>query len=238
MTCPGSADDASDVVLPRAVGAALSALTPHAAPELRHDELDRLTEGWTEPHRAYHTLQHLAEMLAALDELVTAGELAPSHLPVAVVAAAYHDLAYDPRAAPGSNEHRSATWARDHLHRLGAGEPDVDDVEALVLLTIDHDPDSLDGLDHRGRLCASFSDADLWILSAPPARYAAYRHQVRTEYAHVPGEIFRTGRATVLQALLDRPAVYATGHARGTWEPRARANVAAEIAAHTERVRS
>lgn len=237
MTHPGSTDDTRVGVLPPAVGEALTALAPHATPAMRDDELERLTLGWNEPHRAYHTLQHLAEMLAALAELVAAGELVGDHLPLATVAAAYHDLAYDPRAAAGSNEHRSATWARDHLHRLGAEAADVDVVEALVLLTVDHDPAAPPGEDDRDRLRAAFSDADLWILSAPPARYAAYRRQVRAEYAHVPEELFRVGRAAVLQPLLDRPALYATGHARRTWEPLARTNIAAEITALTERVR-
>ncbi len=233
MTGPRSIDGAVGV-LPAAVGHALCALTPHAAPEWQTEELARLSQGWTEPHRAYHTVEHLAEMLAALDELARAGALAREHLPLAVVAAAYHDLAYDPRAAPGSNEHRSATWARDHLHRLGAEEPDVDAVEALVLLTVDHDPVVPEGRDDREHLRAAFSDADLWILSAPTPRYAVYCRQVRTEYAHVPEAMFRSGRAALLQALLDRPSVYATAHARRTWEPRARDNIAAEVAALTE----
>jgi predicted metal-dependent HD superfamily phosphohydrolase len=238
VTRAGSTDDAWVGVLPPAVGEALTALTPHAAPALRDGELDRLTRGWTEPHRAYHTLQHLVEMLAALGELAAAGELPREHVAVATVAAAYHDLAYDPRAAPGSNEHRSATWARDHLHRLGAAEPDVDAVEELVLLTVDHDPAAPERTDDHGRVRAAFSDADLWILSAPPARYAAYSRQVRSEYAHVPEPLFRTARAAVLRALTDRPAIYATGHARRSWEHRARANVATEVTALTERVRS
>ncbi|MCE0486093.1 HD domain-containing protein [Ornithinimicrobium sediminis] len=219
--------------LPASVSAALVALAPDAGPELHRAELQRIHAAWAEPHRAYHTLRHLTEMLEALEELACAGELDDDALPVARVAAAYHDVRYDPRAAPGSNEHRSAALARDHLHRLGADPADVDVVEALVLLTVDHDPGAVRGLLGRERLRDAFSDADLWILGAPATRYAAYARSVRAEYAHVPTATFRTARAAVLRTLLDRHALYATAHARRAWEDRARTNVAGEIAALT-----
>lgn len=139
----------------------------------------------------------------------------------------YHDLHYDPRAAPGSNEHRSATLARDHLHRLGADDDLVDLVETGVLMTATHEVDG--ELPHTPVL-EVFHDADLWILSAPPQRYARYREQVREEYAQVPAETFRAGRATIIGTFLARPRIYRTEHAHERWTERARANVSLELA--------
>lgn len=210
----------------------LAVLAPAAGLDRWAVELDLLMAGWTAPHRRYHTLEHLAEMVQALDDLVVAGDLQSDDARVARLAAWYHDLAYDPRAAPGSNEHRSATLARDHLHRLGVDDEIVDLVEDLVLMTVAHDPDSKVPAAHRGALDA-FHDADLWILSAPSARYERYAEQVRQEYAHVPDAAFAHGRAQILRALVDRPMLYRCPHARRGWEAPARANVARELAALT-----
>ena len=52
---------------------------------------------------------------------------------------------------------------------------------------------------------------------------------MRSEYAHVPDDLFRSGRATVLRDLLDKPYLFHTDHARRHWEDRARANVHDEL---------
>ena len=71
-------------------------------------------------------------------------------------------------------------------------------------------------------------DADLAVLAAEPSRYQAYARGVRAEYTHVDDAAWRTGRAAVLRAFLDRPAIYRTAPMRNQ-EHRARANLAAEL---------
>ncbi|UJH69539.1 hypothetical protein [Ornithinimicrobium sp. INDO-MA30-4] len=88
----------------------------------------------------------------------------------------------------------------------------VDAVEALILATVTHD--GIDSGDVSAALSAAFNDADLWILSAPPRRYAEYARDVRTEYAHVPDAMFAAGRTQIMAALIDRPQVYATSMAQ------------------------
>ncbi|MFB9732878.1 metal-dependent phosphohydrolase [Ornithinimicrobium kibberense] len=206
-------------------------LAPHAGRDRWLGEGSRLLAGWTEAHRRYHTVQHLEEMLAALDELEGAVPLSPEEALLARTVAWYHDLAHDPRAAAGSNEHRSATLARDHLHHLGADDVVVDVVEEGVLMTATHEvaPDA-------GPLAVldAVHDADLWILSAPPERYAAYRRQVREEYAHVPDDSFRSGRSAVLRAFAGRDRLYRTTHGHRRWTERARRNLAGELADLTD----
>ncbi|WP_028131043.1 hypothetical protein [Serinicoccus marinus] len=200
-------------------------LAPDAGRDLWLAEGSLLLRGWSEPQRRYHTTEHLTEVLAALDELQEAGAVDADEALVARTVGWYHDLAYDPRARPGSNEHRSATLARDHLHRLGVDDGTVDAVEAGVVMTLDHE-----GPGEGGAATDAVHDADLWILSAPPPRYAAYRAQVREEYAHVPEDAFRAGRLGVMGPLAGRERLYRTGHAHEHWDARARANLQAELA--------
>lgn len=204
-----------------------AALAPDAGRDLWLAEGSLLLRGWSEPHRRYHTVEHLTETLAALDELERAGAVDADEALVARGALWYHDLVYDPRAAAGSNEHRSAMMARDHLHRLGVHPATVDAVEAGVLMTSGHEvrPDVA-----ASRTLAAVHDADLWILGAPAERYAAYRGQVRAEYAHVPDPDFRRGRAAVMAPFLQRNRLYRTEHAHDAWTERARTNLGRELA--------
>jgi predicted metal-dependent HD superfamily phosphohydrolase len=174
-----------------------------------------VVEAWSEAHRRYHDLAHLAAVLGLVGEL--AGS-APD--PEAVrLAAWYHDVVYDPRAS--DNEERSAGRARAGLRGLVDDERLVE-VERLVLLTAGHDPQPGDG--NGEVLC----DADLAVLAAPPQAYAGYASAIRVEYGHLSDEEFTTGRIAVLEHLLALPALYRTAAAQ-PWTAPARANVTAEL---------
>jgi predicted metal-dependent HD superfamily phosphohydrolase len=172
---------------------------------------------WSEPHRRYHDLAHLAAVLGLVGEL--AGAAAD---PDAVrLAAWYHDVVYDPERT--DNERISADRARAGLRGL---VPDalVDEVERLVLLTAGHDPaaDDADG--------AVLCDADLAVLAGPPEAYATYASAIREEYRHLSDEEFTAGRIAVLEHLLALPALYRTPRAATLWTERATANLTAELA--------
>lgn len=172
-----------------------------------------------EPHRRYHTVRHLREVLAIVDELA-----AEADDPDAVrLAAWFHDAVYAIGSA--SNERDSAQLAEQVLEGLGTPAARICETARLVLLTASHRPERGD------RNAAVLCDADLAILGAPPERYLEYAAEVRQEYAAVPDEAFRRGRAEVLRSLRDAPALFHTALARERYEERARANLAAEIAA-------
>jgi predicted metal-dependent HD superfamily phosphohydrolase len=173
---------------------------------------------WAEPHRAYHDLAHLAEVLERVDLLAAEAYRADA----VRLAAWFHDAVYDPTAA--DNEERSAALAVTTLRRLGLSEPLLAEVSRLVHLTASHDvaDDDRDG--------AVLCDADLAVLASDDLRYSSYVEGVRREYAHVDDAAFALGRARVLSTLLDRPALFRTTHGRSAWEQRARANITAELA--------
>lgn len=173
---------------------------------------------YAEPHRRYHTRAHLSDMLTAIDEL------APAAADIAAVryAAFFHDAIYAVDRA--DNEQRSAELGREILESLGAAPELVDEVVRLVVLTRGHDPEPGDA--NGAVLC----DADLAVLGGSPADYTAYAVAVRAEYAHVPDDLFRAGRAAVLRDLIRQPRLYRTEPAFHRYEDQARANLAAELA--------
>jgi len=77
---------------------------------------------------------------------------------------------------------------------------------------------------------AVFLDLDLCILAASPSAYDAYSPQIAQEYAWVPGDQYRAGRAKVLQNFLARPQLYFTARLQAQWAPAARANLTRELA--------
>ena len=180
---------------------------------------DRLVAAYSDPSRGYHDLRHLTEVCARLDELA-AGGTAFDRTPV-LLAAWFHDGVYD--GQPGAEE-RSALWAEESLVGLGVAAATVAEVARLVRLTETHRP-----ADDDAEGCA-LSDADLAILAAPTERYAEYAADVRREYAHVPDEAFRAGRAAILRDLLAKPHLFHTAYAREHWEASARGNVEREVA--------
>lgn len=174
---------------------------------------------WAEPHRRYHNLTHLNAILTIVDNHAT---LATD--PDAVrLAAWYHDAVYDPKAS--DNEERSAALAEASLPGLGVPADRVAEVARLVRLTAGHQPEPGD---RNGALLA---DADLAILASPPRTYDAYTRAIREEYAHVPDEAFRIGRATILQHLLALSSLYRVLPEGRVWTPRAHANLRRELAA-------
>lgn len=176
-----------------------------------------LLAAYGDPSRGHHSVRHLREVLTRLDELAAAGA-AFDATPVQL-AAWFHDAVYD---GERDAEERSASWAEEALAPLVDADT-LAEVVRLVRLTEHHRPESDDA---NG--CA-LSDADLSILAAPPQRYEEYVAAVRAEYAHLPDEVFASGRADVLRQLSAKPQLFHTEHGIATWEAPARNNIAAEL---------
>jgi len=175
--------------------------------------LPALLARYAEPHRAYHTRQHLSECFATL---APAAHLA-EHLGEVQLALWFHDAVYDTRAH--DNEAQSARWAQESIRGAGVDPAAVARVHSLVMATShDGDPDDADA-----RLLV---DVDLSILGADEARFAEYDQQIRFEYAWVPEAAYREGRARVLGRFIERASIYRTTWFADRLEARARANLA------------
>lgn len=191
-----------------------NAIAPAVMAELRRRH--------AEPQRAYHTWQHVSELLGLLDDC-RAALSDPAAVELAIL---FHDAVYDPAAK--DNEAQSARLLEMAL--LGAVQPaTLARAAQMVRATALHAvPDGL-GAEERDDL-ARFLDMDLAILAAPAARFDEYEAQVRREYAHVGDDAFRTGRAAVLRRFLDRDALYLSDWGRDRFEAAARANCARSLA--------
>jgi len=192
---------------------ALAELGAEPAPQV----FQQLEAMYGEPTRFYHTGQHVAECLMALDQYGVLAER-PAEVEVAIW---FHDAVYDSRRP--DNEELSARLAADVLSSLPIAGEAVARIEAMILATRTHRADDRD--------TELLLDIDLGILGQHPDVFARYDDAIRREYAWVPEAQYRTGRAAVLKGFLDRPRIYATGAFRDLYETQARENLTSRLKA-------
>jgi predicted metal-dependent HD superfamily phosphohydrolase len=182
--------------------------------------LDELLCAYREPHRHYHTLDHIADLLMLLDRHIEPG-VDREALTLAIL---FHDIAYDPTRH--DNEEASAKLATERLTTLGFPVELVTKVDRCIMTT----RHGVDAAAVKDADLALLLDLDLSILAGPPEVYRTYALAVRREYAHVPDALYGPGRRRVLEGFLAREHIYLTRRLRTLWEERARANLAAEAA--------
>lgn len=179
---------------------------------------DDLVARYGEPHRAYHTLEHVAACLKIFDE----GRHLAEHPDEVEFAIWLHDAIYDPRAT--DNEVRSAALADDMLQRTGCGQGSRRRVHDLIMATCHRaQPMTLDE--------QLLADVDLSILGETTDVFDAYRRAIRREYNWVSDEDYRAGRGALLRGFLERDRIYATTFYRMRFEVAAHANLTRELAA-------
>jgi len=163
-------------------------------PSLPHQEIAR---AYSQSHRHYHTLEHIAHALALFD----GARASVRDADVAELALWLHDVVYDPRAK--DNEARSAAYAARILHEGGLPSHVAERATTIIMATRHvappDDPDA-----------QYVVDADLAILGGTGAEFDRYERQVRQEYAFRSEAEWREGRARVLRGFLDRPRIYLT----------------------------
>lgn len=171
---------------------------------------ERLSSLYREPHRHYHNLDHIAASLAEFDA-TDSGD------PRIEGAIWFHDVIYDPTRP--DNEAASVGWFKQATAPWLA--PDAMAAVARLIEATDFRRPRTGNPDE-----ALMVDIDLAIFSSDPADYDAYRRAVRREYAHVPDDAFRAGRAKVMAAFLKNP-IYQTARFAPR-EAKARENISRE----------
>ncbi len=180
--------------------------------------LQALVARYNEPHRHYHTLDHLDACLRHLSDLRGLA----AHPDEVALALWFHDAIYDIGAT--DNERRSADWAVESQRSAGVASVVAQRIFALIMVTR-----------HEVVPCTTdeqvMLDVDLAILGASTAVFDGYESQVRAEYQAVPEPLFRVNRSRILQGFLARARIYHTDQFHRRFEASARRNLARSIAA-------
>ncbi|MBK9384321.1 MAG: hypothetical protein IPN34_05805 [Planctomycetes bacterium] len=151
-----------------------------------------LTRRYCEPHRRYHGLVHIAELLEHGRSLDLDDDQ--------VWAIWFHDAIYDPRR--DDNEARSAELAVQRLRGIAWPEDGIQRVRRIVLDTCGHRASS----EHSWKVL----DLDLSPLAAPRERFEKNSRDLAEEYAHLDAQALREGRAKFAEAFLARERLFYT----------------------------
>ena len=187
------------------------------APAAAYPLFDDLVARYREPHRHYHNLEHISEVLQVISRLIDTA----ANPDAIYLAAWYHDAIYDPRSK--DNEERSAFLAAQTLGTLPLSPELIEKTGQLIRATA-HTSERIDDIDAHILL-----DADLAILAAETRRYQRYAEAIRKEYSSVGEVAYRAGRSQVLRSFLGRPRIYHTVRMFEVGEGAARRNIAREL---------
>lgn len=177
----------------------------------------QLVACYSEPHRTYHTIQHLNECLKHLESMCSLAD----HPDEVEVALWFHDAIYD--TTKKDNEKRSADWARESVLAGGVSSEKADRIYELIMATL-HNAVPV------GRDAEILVDIDLGILGSKADRFAEYEVQVREEYSWVPESLYRAARRKILEQFESRESIYSTKPFRSKYEARARDNISRSLA--------
>ena len=172
---------------------------------------------YSEPHRSYHTLQHLHECFSLFEQIREYAEH-PAEVQLAIW---FHDAIYE--SASKDNEQKSAEWARTSAIAHGLPKAIGDRVYSLIMVT-KHDAIP------RSRDAEVLVDVDLGILAADPERFDEYEGQVRMEYDWVAEPVYRRERYKILQGLMERSQIYSSPLLRDRYETKAQQNLTRSLA--------
>lgn len=172
---------------------------------------------YSAPERAYHNLRHLYEMA---EYLVNEREQI-SRWTACVTALFYHDYSYDPRSKENVSE--SAYRSKVALVRLKASDKLLDDCEAFILASEEHQASEGDGeINH-------FINADLSILASPSRRYTEYAFAIRKEFAHQDDMTHAQRREAFIVRMLGGERIFVGAVSDSNREDRARENLTREL---------
>lgn len=172
----------------------------------------KLIKAYSEKHRAYHTLEHIAACFEHLGDVEKHADN-PHEIKLALW---FHDVIYNPFS--GRNEEDSAEFAKQFLLQNSVSQDVIQRIYDLIISTKEHVlPTSPDG--------KLMLDIDLSILGAAESIYAQFEKDIRREYRRVPFFIFKKKRKEVLKSFSLRPTIYHTDYFFARFEEQAKKNL-------------
>ena len=150
-------------------------------------DIDGIVERWREPHRYYHTLDHLRELAEEFDNI---GD--NEQRMVLLCAAVFHDIVYVPGAT--DNEERSVEVLAECI---GDEHPHFAELRTIILDTRDHNPQS--------ELSRIFSDADMKkVTQSSMQGLLDWDKKIFLEFQKFDYTFYRSKRVEFLKEMVSR----------------------------------
>ncbi len=171
----------------------------------------RLVKLYEEPHRHYHTLDHVRHCLGEFDRAAALMD-DPDAVEMALW---FHDAVY--RSGAVDNERRSADLFRQ-WSETPADAAFLQRVDDLIMATTHRDQPAR--RDER-----FIVDIDLSSFGLPWEAFERDGHRIRAECADIGDEAYYPGQLRFLRSLQSRPTFFFTEFFQRRYEPIARDNI-------------
>lgn len=177
---------------------------------------DEVVACYASPHRHYHTLDHLENLLVQLNAIK--GEI--KNWNAILFTLFYHDIIYD--VSKQNNEEESADLAVKRMKEIAVSEDMVMLCMEQILATKSH----LISIDQDTNY---FTDADLSILGQIWVKYSDYYKSIRSEFEIYPNLQYNFGRRRVLEHFLSMERIFKTDYFYNRFEVQAKVNLKREL---------
>jgi predicted metal-dependent HD superfamily phosphohydrolase len=144
---------------------------------------------WNESHRAYHTQNHLLDLIEQINESKTQYQSQKDYEKM-ILCALFHDCVYDPMR--NDNEEKSAEFFMNCCHEKSQ---DILDIKQMILDTKTHEATT--------PLSEKFNQLDMNIVERDFEQLLEWERGIHDEYK-VYGEKYKGGRLQFLESLLDK----------------------------------
>ena len=169
---------------------------------------------YSEPHRHYHTLEHLKHLYSLL--ILFHKNI---NWDTFLMALFYHDLVYN--IPSQTNEKKSALIAEKRMISLECPKTMIENVKNIILATQDHQSSD--------REILPFLDADLAILGSKPKEYQKYLKKIRQEYKTLSDKVYIAGRTRFLNQILEKNQIFQHPLFYQKYELQAKENLTREL---------
>ncbi len=200
---------------------------------------EQLIVEYTRPERAYHNVNHLAQMINSIQEMMNIYRFEDVRISKAIMylATFFHDYRYITNARYAidgsnidgySNEQASAALASEMLIEMGLTNVyALESIVSLILMTETH---QIDLTRNPGEMEQRiFLDADMGILGAEPFKYDDYKEGIREEYSNIDPERYIAGRTNFLHGIRSKKAIFYTEYMNQLYRDQVMDNVNSEL---------
>lgn len=179
-------------------------------------EVDFILKQYSEPHRKYHTIDHICKCLDLLDKVMPRKNAAfKKHM---VFALTYHDIIYNVnketiKTNPFINEELSCNIFKcaSKNNNWNLNQMDIDIIGNMILATTHSSKylcdivcESYSAKYPLRRICEFVCDIDLHQLGCGLYEFLINESLIREEYKHIPDDIFYRERTKILQSFYDK----------------------------------
>ena len=172
---------------------------------------------YAEPHRFYHTMEHIDAMMAQYEAVfgpITIAEY---------VAVLYHDIVYIPGSKTNEDDSITLMYTHRPVFYNAVSNDLLESAKQIILDTKHNAAPSLSS--------TRVVDLDLMILGRDPNVYSTYIQNVRKEFAAVSDDQWKAGRSAFLQSMIALPSIFRTPQMIALYEQQAQYNLADELKA-------